>query len=196
MAAITDVTAVEIPSREDFNNLPLGARAMLDDLEEMRMGNIVSAWRNGDIGNKEAGTLTIRRISQKLGMNGKIVPFIQSGEDKANFKKASFMEGGWEKRGRGSSIKRTIEIYSFGIKIVLRELKLRKVEDKVEKSAVRKLIAQDLREVFFRKSARVTSDDANIAISVLNARHLFEIHEMPDRHAWNAFHRNARSDRC
>jgi hypothetical protein len=48
-------------------------------------------------------------------------------DDKANSNKATFMEGGWEKRGKGSSIKRTIEIYSFCIKIILREVKLRKV---------------------------------------------------------------------
>jgi len=56
------------------------------------------------------------------------------------------MEGGWAKRGKGSSIVRTFELYSFGIKIILRELKLRKVEDKAEKSAARKLIARDLRQ--------------------------------------------------
>ena len=48
-------------------------------------------------------------------------------DDKVNSNKATFMEGGWEKRGKGSSIKRTIEIYSFCFKIILREVKLRKV---------------------------------------------------------------------
>jgi len=56
------------------------------------------------------------------------------------------MEGGWAKRGKGSSVIRTVELYSFGIKIILRELKLRKVEDKAEKSAMRKEIAKDLRQ--------------------------------------------------
>ena len=41
---------------------------------------------------------------------------------------------------------RRYELYSFGIRIILRELKLRKVTDKAEKSAARQEIARDLRE--------------------------------------------------
>jgi hypothetical protein len=147
MTTAVDVPAVDVPDNDDYAALPMGARAMLEDMEQMRMGNIVAAWRNGDIGSREASTLTMRRVGQKLGIAAKVAVPTSFGDDKANFKKATFMEGGWEKRGSGSSLKRTIEIYSFGIKVVLRELKLRKVEDKIEKSVARKIIASDLREV-------------------------------------------------
>lgn len=69
-----------------------------------------------------SATETITRIIK--GKGSVVGPL----DDKTNSSKATFMEGGWEKRGKGSSIKRTIEIYSFCIRIILREVKLRKVK--------------------------------------------------------------------
>ena len=128
----------EKPSVEDLSKLSLGAAQMLYELEEMRTKDILKAYNEGKIGKREASTLTLKRVGTKLGLG-------KAKEEEEEGKQGAFMEGGWVKRGRGSSITRTIELYSFGIKIILRELKLRKVEDKAEKSAARKLIAKDLR---------------------------------------------------
>jgi len=127
----------EKPSVEDLSKLSLGAAQMLYELEEMRTKDILKAYNEGKIGKREASTLTLKRVGTKLGLG--------KAKEEEEGKQGAFMEGGWVKRGRGSSITRTIELYSFGIKIILRELKLRKVEDKAEKSAARKLIAKDLR---------------------------------------------------
>jgi len=127
----------EKPSAEDLSKLSLGAAQMLYELEEMRTRDIFKAYSEGKIGKREASTLTLKRVGSKLGLS--------KGKEDEESKQGAFMEGGWVKRGRGSSITRTIELYSFGIKIILRELKLRKVEDKAAKSEARKLIARDLR---------------------------------------------------
>lgn len=141
---------VEQPSMTEMESLPMGYKAMLEDMHRMRTGEIVSAWKKGDIGKREASTLTLKRLSYKLGVAGKkpVAPGLVE-DDRTNSKKATFMEGGWEKRGKGSSVLRTVEIYSFCIKIILREVKLRKVEDKAAKSAARTEIARDLKEVTF-----------------------------------------------
>ena len=125
----------------DMSKLNLGLANMMGELEEMRTADVVKAWKDGKIGKREASTLTLKRLGKKIGIGSKS----KSRSDDDDVNKAIFMEGGWAKRGKGSSIVRTIELYSFGIKIILRELKLRKVEDKLEKSEARKLIARDLR---------------------------------------------------
>jgi hypothetical protein len=135
-AEAKEILVVEPPSIKDMESLPMGYSAILNELEEMRTRDIFGAMKKGDINTIEASTLTLKRMGRK--MFGKKVK-----EDK---KSASFMEGGWSKRGKGSSILRTIEIYSFCIKIVLRELKLRKVEDKALKSSTRLAIAADLKQ--------------------------------------------------
>ena len=131
-----EVMLVEPPTVKDMELLPMGFTAMYNQLEEIRTRDIIGAMKKGEISSVEAGTLTLRRIGRKLF--GK--------KSKADRQSAVFMEGGWSRRGSGSSILRTIEIYSFCIKIVLRELKLRKVEDKILKSQTRKTIAADLRQ--------------------------------------------------
>jgi len=135
----------------------------------------------------QKATLTLKRVKRKLN------PFAGWGKkkEKSIDERGVFMEGGWAKRGKGSSVVRTCasparparassptprsrgvgepqprypqppcerahgasraptrryELYSFGIRIILRELKLRKVTDKAEKSAARQEIARDLRE--------------------------------------------------
>jgi hypothetical protein len=131
-----EVLIVEAPSAKDMESIPMGYAAMLNELEQMRTRDIFGAMKKGDISKVEAGTLTLKRMGKKM-FGSKV---------KEDRKSASFMEGGWSKRGKGSSILRTIEIYSFCIKIVLRELKLRKVEDKLLKSSTRKQIAADLKQ--------------------------------------------------
>ena len=133
-AEAKEVIVVEPPTIKDMESLPMGYSAILNELEEMRTRDIFGAMKKGNINTIEAGTLTLKRMGRKIF--GK----------KEDRKSASFMEGGWSKRGKGSSIFRTIEIYAFCIKIVLRELKLRKVEDKALKSSTRKLIAADLKQ--------------------------------------------------
>ncbi|CAN0432414.1 unnamed protein product, partial [Scytosiphon promiscuus] len=46
------------------------------------------------------------------------------------------MESSWNKRGYGSAINRSVEVWIFGAKILIKELRLRKVGD--ERSCVRK----------------------------------------------------------
>ena len=128
------------PTSSDMSKLNLGLANMLDELEGMRTADVVKAWKEGKIGKREASTLTLKRLGKKIGLGGS-----KAKSKASDTNDAIFMEGGWAKRGKGSSIVRTIELYSFGIKIILRELKLRKVEDKAEKSEARKLIARDLR---------------------------------------------------
>jgi len=125
-----------------MSKLSLGISNMMGELEDLRTADVIKAWKEGKIGKREASTLTLKRLGKKIGIGSKT----KSSDEDDDVKRGVFMEGGWAKRGKGSSIVRTFELYSFGIKIILRELKLRKVEDKAEKSAARKLIARDLRQ--------------------------------------------------
>jgi len=136
--AVATAQQVASTTSADMGKLNMGMATMIGQLDEMRTAEVVKAWQDGKIGKREASTLTLKRFGKKLGIGAKTE---SRGEDASQ---GIFMEGGWAKRGKGSSIVRTFELYSFGIRIVLRELKLRKVEDKVEKSAARKLIAKDL----------------------------------------------------
>eukprot|EP00961_Rhodomonas_salina_P181183 2445474-Rhodomonas_salina.1 len=131
------------PTKDDMAKMPLGFSNMLSEIENIRTADIVTAYKKGDIGKREASTLTLKRVKTKLGMKGAA----QLTTDETAAQRAVFMEGGWAKRGKGSGVIRTVELYSFGIKIILRELKLRKIEDKAAKSEARKGIARDLREV-------------------------------------------------
>jgi hypothetical protein len=133
-AEAKEVVVVEKPSVKDMESLPMGYSAILNQLEDMRTRDILGQMSKGNINTVEAGTLTLKRMGRKIF--GK----------KEDRKSASFMEGGWSKRGKGSSIFRTVEIYAFCIKIILRELKLRKVEDKALKSSTRQAIAADLKQ--------------------------------------------------
>ncbi len=135
---------VASPTSKDMAALNLGLSNMMDDLEDMRTGQVWQAWQEGQIGKRQATTLTLKRSLKKIGLGGSKTQARSDDDD--NVRQGVFMEGGWAKRGKGSSIVRTFELYSFGIRIILRELKLRKVEDKNEKSAARKLIAKDLRQ--------------------------------------------------
>ena len=131
------------PTSSDMSKLNLGLANMMSELEEARTADIWKAKAAGKIGLREASTRTLKRMGTKLN------PFggqSTASSDTEDAKQGVFMEGGWAKRGKGSSIVRTFELYSFGIRIILRELKLRKVEDKAEKSEARKLIAKDLRQ--------------------------------------------------
>merc|ERR1719183_15189 len=131
------------PTSSDMSKLNLGLANMMSELEEARTADIWKAKAAGKIGLREASTRTLKRMGTKLN------PFggqSTASSDTEDAKQGVFMEGGWAKRGKGSSIVRTFELYSFGIKIILRELKLRKVEDKAQKSEARKLIAKDLRQ--------------------------------------------------
>ena len=131
------------PTSSDMSKLNLGLANMMSELEEARTADIWKAKAAGKIGLREASTRTLKRMGTKLN------PFggqSTASSDTEDAKLGVFMEGGWAKRGKGSSIVRTFELYSFGIRIILRELKLRKVEDKAEKSEARKLIAKDLRQ--------------------------------------------------
>ena len=131
------------PTSSDMSKLNLGLANMMSELEEARTADIWKAKAAGKIGLREASTRTLKRMGTKLN------PFggqSTASSDTEDAKQGVFMEGGWAKRGKGSSIVRTFELYSFGIRIILRELKLRKVEDKAEKSKARKLIAKELRQ--------------------------------------------------
>jgi len=132
--------------KEMLKGLNMGQKAMLETLNQMSTGQIVSAWRAGEVSTVKAGTATLKRLAGKV--TGPISPAKGAVDDSkdGSGSKATFMEGGWEKRGKGSSLFRTIEIYSFCIKIVLREVKLRKVEDKKLKSEMRTEIAKDLKD--------------------------------------------------
>jgi len=128
--------------KRDMAKLPMGYANMLSEIENIKTKDIVSALNKGEIGKRQASTLTLKRMGAKVGLSSQSS---KSAADEAG-KSAVFMEGGWAKRGKGSSIIRTVELYSFGVKIILRELKLRKVEDKAAKAEARKEIAKDLRE--------------------------------------------------
>merc|ERR1719199_541029 len=131
------------PTSSDMSKLNLGLANMMSELEEARTADIWKAKAAGKIGLREASTRTLKRMGTKLN------PFggqSTASSDTEDAKQGVFMEGGWAKRGKGSSVVRTYELYSFGIRIILRELKLRKVTDKAEKSAARQEIARDLRE--------------------------------------------------
>jgi hypothetical protein len=142
--AVSMAKKIAKPTSSDIGKLNLGLANMMDELDEMRTGEIVKAWQEGKINKRTASSATLKRLGKKMGLGGSKTGTRET-EMSEDARKGVFMEGGWAKRGKGSSIVRTFELYSFGIKIILRELKLRKVEDKAEKSAARKLIAKDLR---------------------------------------------------
>jgi len=137
--------SVAEPTTKDLGSLNLGLANMVSDLEDMRTGEVWQAWKEGKIGKRQASTLTLKRMGKKVGLGGSKTGSRGNADDDDGAQ-GVFMEGGWAKRGKGSSIVRTYELYSFGIRIILRELKLRKVEDKNEKAEARKLIAKDLRK--------------------------------------------------
>ncbi|CAN0382380.1 unnamed protein product [Ectocarpus sp. 12 AP-2014] len=60
------------------------------------------------------------------------------------------MESSWNKRGYGSAISRSVEVWVFGAKILFKEIKLRKVEDAAEKSQKRAAIAVQLKDGLLR----------------------------------------------
>eukprot|EP00290_Baffinella_frigidus_P007064 CAMPEP_0180134216 /NCGR_PEP_ID=MMETSP0986-20121125/10023_1 /TAXON_ID=697907 /ORGANISM="non described non described, Strain CCMP2293" /LENGTH=729 /DNA_ID=CAMNT_0022074521 /DNA_START=48 /DNA_END=2237 /DNA_ORIENTATION=+ len=128
--------------KKDAVNLNMGVAAMLSQMEDLRFKDVRDSYSKGEISKREASTLTLTRMGRKIS------PFPRKADkkDKTIEERGVFMEGGWAKRGKGSSVVRTFELYSFGIRILLRELKLRKVEDKALKSATRTEIARDLRE--------------------------------------------------
>ncbi|CAM9429694.1 unnamed protein product [Hapterophycus canaliculatus] len=60
------------------------------------------------------------------------------------------MESSWNKRGYGSAISRSVEVWIFGAKILFKEIRLRKVEDAAEKSEKRAAIALLLKDGLLR----------------------------------------------
>eukprot|EP00752_Nemacystus_decipiens_P004195 g3834.t1 len=119
-----------VKTRELFNALSqgeIGKRAFTQALAKRMMSKATGMQRDYEL--SEAASLAASSSAS-----------VASTADLSN------MESSWNKRGYGSAISRSVEVWVFGAKILLKEIKLRKVEDAAEKSRKRAAIAVKLKE--------------------------------------------------
>ncbi|CAM9404672.1 unnamed protein product [Scytosiphon promiscuus] len=83
-------------------------------------------------------------LSEEASLAASSSAVVESSGDLSN------MESSWNKRGYGSAINRSVEVWIFGAKILIKELRLRKVEDAAEKSEKRAAIALLLKDGLLR----------------------------------------------
>jgi len=63
---------------------------------------------------------------------------------------ATYMEGGWARRGKGSAFFRTLEIWGNAVQFLLKEVKVRKIKDVAEQRAERRKVAVFARECLLK----------------------------------------------
>lgn len=63
---------------------------------------------------------------------------------------ATYMEGGWARRGKGSAFFRTLEIWSIALQFLLKEAKVRKIKTIEEQRAERRKVAVYARDCLLR----------------------------------------------
>lgn len=120
--------------------------------------DIFNALSQGEIGKREfTAALAKRMVSKATGMqrdyeleSEKMSIAASSSAVLTDESAESTMESSWSKRGYGSAISRSVEVWIFGLNILFKEVKLRKVKDVAEKSAKRSEIAELLKDGLLR----------------------------------------------
>ncbi|CAM9359763.1 unnamed protein product, partial [Ectocarpus sp. 8 AP-2014] len=123
-----------VKTRELFNALSqgeIGKRAFTQALAKRMMA-------------KATGMQQDYELSEAASQAAASSAVVDSSGDLSN------MESSWNKRGYGSAISRSVEVWVFGAKILFKEIKLRKVEDAAEKSQKRSAIAVQLKDGLLR----------------------------------------------
>ncbi|CAM9478004.1 unnamed protein product [Ectocarpus sp. 6 AP-2014] len=123
-----------VKTRELFNALSqgeIGKRAFTQALAKRMMA-------------KATGMQQDYELSEAASQAAASSAVVDSSGDLSN------MESSWNKRGYGSAISRSVEVWIFGAKILFKEIKLRKVEDAAEKSQKRSAIAVQLKDGLLR----------------------------------------------
>ncbi|CAB1108578.1 unnamed protein product [Ectocarpus sp. CCAP 1310/34] len=123
-----------VKTRELFNALSqgeIGKRAFTQALAKRMMAKATGMQRDYE-------------LSEAAGQAAASSAVVNSSGDLSN------MESSWNKRGYGSAISRSVEVWVFGAKILFKEIKLRKVEDAAEKSQKRAAIAVQLKDGLLR----------------------------------------------
>ncbi|CAM9720291.1 unnamed protein product [Pylaiella littoralis] len=164
-AAIAATTIMNVAGAQPQQRLQQQQQQqLLQQREAWRHGGVktrklVDALSQGEIG-KRAFTkaLAKRMMAKATGMQqdyevspeAASLAASSSGSVESAAGDLSTMESSWNKRGYGSAISRSVEIWVFGAKILFKELRLRKVEDAVEKGEKRAAIALQLKEGLLR----------------------------------------------
>ncbi|CAM9696608.1 unnamed protein product, partial [Ectocarpus sp. 12 AP-2014] len=123
-----------VKTRELFNALSqgeIGKRAFTQALAKRMMAKATGMQRDYE-------------LSEAASQAAASSAVVNSSGDLSN------MESSWNKRGYGSAISRSVEVWVFGAKILFKEIKLRKVEEAAEKSQKRAAIAVQLKDGLLR----------------------------------------------
>lgn len=123
----------------------------------LKTRDIFNALSQGEIGKRTfTQALAKRMVAKATGMRrdyeleGESASLAAASSAAVDTTDLSSMESSWNKRGYGSAISRSAEVWVFGAKILFKEIRLRKVEDAVEKSEKRAAIALQLKEGLLR----------------------------------------------
>jgi len=128
------------------------------DFRALRTGKIVRLWSNGDLSTFEFSKAMATRLGSKVqsAVSGEIdravlaEAQVQAMQANSAAEAATYMEGGWARRGKGSAIFRTLEIWKIAFQFILKELKVRKITDVEEQRAARRKAAVFAREALLK----------------------------------------------
>lgn len=130
------------------------------DYGALRTGKIVQLWSNGDFSTFEFTKAMAARLNTKVqtvfsgAVSGGSKAAVASSNSKAlattDAQAATYMEGGWARRGKGSAFFRTLEIWKIAVQFLLKEAKVRKIKDLEEQKLARRKAAVFAREVLLK----------------------------------------------
>jgi hypothetical protein len=143
------------PPSDDWSDSSSSSSTSAMDYGAMRTGKIVQLWSNGDFSTFEFSKAMMSRWGTK------VQSAVSGGKDRAaaaeaallassTAEAATYMEGGWARRGQGSAFFRTLEIWKIAVQFLLKELKVRKINDVEEQKVARRKAAVFAREVLLK----------------------------------------------
>eukprot|EP00954_Amorphochlora_amoebiformis_P012421 970585-Amorphochlora_amoeboformis.AAC.2 len=107
--------------------------AIVDDINEMwrqmRKRDLLKAAVKGEISKSQYVSQMYKKLTSPIATIG--IKDAEATSEDAEAALAAQMEKGWEMRGFGNKYSRTVEIWAFVLKSIIKELRLKKIKDKV-----------------------------------------------------------------
>jgi len=120
--------------------------AIVDDINEMwrqmRKRDLLKAAVKGEISKSQYVSQMYKKLTSPIATIG--IKDAEATSEDAEAALAAQMEKGWEMRGFGNKYSRTVEIWAFVLKSIIKELRLKKIKDKEEVSQKRKELGDEL----------------------------------------------------
>lgn len=143
------------PPSDDWSDSSSSSSSSAIDYGAMRTGKIVQLWSNGDFSTFEFSKAMMSRWGTKVqsavsGNKDRAAAAEAALRATSTAEAATYMEGGWARRGQGSAFFRTLEIWKIAVQFLLKELKVRKIKDMEEQKAERRKAAVFAREVLLK----------------------------------------------